>query len=168
MGLIRKLAVKGYSKELKQMLNDLSKLSTEQVARILIMAVWLRANLAIEGNLSTIENENGDLNPELHSYPIILKEIEEWISIYNKKGLQHRSFTFLIWVHTLRCIIRPELSDLAKQMWDILLRSKPNWERLVIEFRDGDIQAGIPHDEVVSTERYAKAILQCLPPKQLS
>jgi hypothetical protein len=168
MGLIRKLAVKGYSKELKQMLNDLSRLNTEQVARILIMAVWLRATLAIEGNLSTIENENRELDPELHSYPIILKEIEEWISIFNKEGLQHRSFTFLIWVHTLRCIIRPELSDLTKEMWDILLRTKPNWDRLLIEFRDADIQAGIPSDEVVSIERYAKAILQCLPPKQLS
>lgn len=113
MGFIRKLAVRGYSKELKQIIDDLSKLSTEQIANILIMAVWFRAMLNIDGNLPVIENEDGELNPELTAYPILLKGIEEWISIFNKKDLQHRSFCFSIWVHTLRSIIRPELTDLA-------------------------------------------------------
>lgn len=168
MGLIRKLAVRGYSNELKQMINDLSKLSSEQIANILIMAIWFRAMLNIDRNLPGIEKEDGELNPELSAYPILLKEIEKWILIYNKEGLQGRSFAFSIWVHTLRSIIRPELTDLSNKMWDILMRSKPNWERLLIQFRDGDIQAGIPYDEVVSIEKYAKAILQSLPPKQLS
>ncbi len=168
MAFIRKLAVRGYSKELKQMINDLSKLSTEQIANILIMAVWFRAMLNIEGNLPAIENEDGELNPELTAYPILLKGIEEWISIFNKEGFQHRSFCFSIWVHTLRSIIRPELSDLVNQMWDILMRSKSNWESALTQFRDGDIQRGISHDVVLRTERHAKAILQCLPPKQLS
>ena len=52
MGLIRKLAVRGYSNELKQMINDLSKLSTEQIANILILAVLFRARL----NIENIEN----------------------------------------------------------------------------------------------------------------
>ena len=76
MGFIRKLAVRGYSKELKQMIDDLSKLSTEQIANILIIAVWLRAMLNIEGNLPVIENEDGELNPELAAYPVLLKGIE--------------------------------------------------------------------------------------------
>ena len=170
MGLIRKLAVRGYSNELKQMINDLSKLSTEQIAIILIMAVWFRARLNIENieNLPGIENEDGELNPELTAYPILLEAVEEWISIFNKEGLQHRSFCFSIWVHTLRSIIRPELTDLANRMWGILMRSKPNWESVLTKFRDEDIQLGISHDEVLSTERHAKAILKCLPPKQLS
>ena len=168
MGFIRKLAVRGYSKELKQMIDDLSKLSAEQISNILIMAVWFRAMLNIEGNLPVIENEDGELNPELTAYPILLKGIEEWISIFNKEGLQHRSFCFSIWVHSLRSIIRPELSDLANRMWGILMRSKPNWESVLTQFRDEDIQSGISQDVVLSTERHAKAILKCLPPKQLS
>ena len=36
MGFIRKLAVRGYSKELKQMIDNLSKLSTEQITNILM------------------------------------------------------------------------------------------------------------------------------------
>lgn len=75
MGFIRKLAVRGYSKELKQMIDDLSKLSTEQIANILIVAVWFRAMLNIEGNLPVTENEDGGLNPELTAYPILLKGI---------------------------------------------------------------------------------------------
>ena len=168
MGFIRKLAVRGYSKELKQMIDDLSKLSTEQIANILIIAVWLRAMLNIEGNLPVIENEDGELNPELAAYPVLLKAIEAWISIFNKEGLQHRSFCFSIWVHTLRCILRPELSNLANRMWDILMRSRPNWENVLSKLRDGDIEHGISHDVVLSTERHAKAILKRLPPKQLS
>lgn len=168
MGFIRKLAVRGYSKELKQMIDDLSKLSTEQIANILIVAVYFRAMLNIEGNLPVTENEDGGLNPELTAYPILLKGIEEWISIFDKKGLQVKSFCFSIWVHTLRSIIRPELSDLANRMWGILMRSKPNWESVLTQLRDEDIQHGISHDVVLSTERHAKAILKRLPPKQLS
>lgn len=168
MGFIRKMAVRGYSKELKQMIEGLSKLSTEQIANILIMAVWFRSMLNIEGNLFVGENEDGELNPELAAYPILLKEIGEWISIFNKKGFQGRSFCFSIWVHTLRSIIRPELSDMSNRMWDILMRSKPNWESVLTQFRDEDIQSGISQDVVLSTERHAKAILKCLPPKQLS
>jgi len=48
MGFIRTLAVRGYSKELKRMIDGLSKLSTEQIARLLVMAVWDRAILNIE------------------------------------------------------------------------------------------------------------------------
>ena len=166
--LIRKLAVTGYSKELKQMINDLSKHSVEQITNILIIAVWFRAMLNIEGKLPVIENEDGELNPELSSYPILLKGIEKWISIFNKKGFQARSFCFSIWVHTLRSIIRPELSDMAGRMWDILMRSKPNWESVLTQFRGESIKHGISHDVALSTERHAKAILQCLPPKQLS
>jgi len=168
MGLIRKLAVRGYSKELNTITDSLSKVGTEEVATILIYAVWLRATLQVERNLPTGENENGNLNPELHSYPIMLSETEKWVSFLNKKGQYTKSFALSIWVHTLRSIIRPELSNVARGMWSILINSKPNWERLLTRIRDEDMQLGISHDVVLKTENYAKAILQCLPPKQLS
>ncbi len=85
MGLIRKLAVRGYSNELNKTIDSLNKLNNEQIARILIYSVWLRSLLEIEGNLSTIRKENGELDPELHKYPILLQEIEKWI-IANKDG----------------------------------------------------------------------------------
>ena len=56
---------------------------------------------------------------------------------------------------------------LAKRIWNILMSSKPNWERALKQIREEDIRSGIPHDDVLNTERHAQAILKCLPPKQL-
>jgi len=52
-------------------------------------------------------------------------------------------------------------------MWDILMRSKSSWENILVELRDEDIQGGRSSDEVLITETHARAILNCLPPKQL-
>ena len=92
--------------------------STEQIPYVVIIAVWIRAGLDIEGNLPVSKNKDGELNPELSAYPILLKAMQGWIPVINKKGLQSAAFCFSIWVHTLRSIIRPELSDLANRMWD--------------------------------------------------
>jgi hypothetical protein len=168
MGLIRKLAVRGYLKDVNRMIDVLSNGTTEQIGKTLMLSVWLRAGLELEGNLPAIESENGNFEPELHSYPITIGAIEKWMSICNKEGLQGSSFALSIWVHTLRSIIRPELSMLAKKMWDILMRSKPDWEMLLNNIRDEDLQKGISDDIVLKNERHARAILKCLPPKQLS
>lgn len=167
MGLIRKLAVWGYSGELNKMIDTLSKLNNEQVATILIYSVWLRALLEVEGNLPTIKKDNGDIDPRLHSYPILLREIEKWVSITKKRGFESRSFALLIWVHTLRCIIRPELLDLTKKMWGVLMNGKENWERLLTQIRDEDIQSGVEEEKIFLAEKHAKDILELLPPKQL-
>lgn len=168
MGFIRKLAVRGYSKELNRMIDILSNFNSEQVGKTLILGVWLRAGLEVEENLPTIENGNGNLLPELHSYPITIEAIEKWMSICNKEGLQGSSYALSIWVHTLRSIIRPELSKLANKMWDILMKSKPDWEMLISHTRDEDLQKGVSDDIVLKNERHARAILECLPPEQLS
>lgn len=167
MGFFRTSVVKVYSKELKHMIDTLSKLNIEQIGRILVMAVWDRATLNMEGNLSVIKNKDGKIDPELHAYPILLMEIERWISRLKKKGLEGRAFCYSIWVHTLRSIIKPELSKLANSMWDILMKSKPSWENILAELRNEDIQRGISSDEVLITETHSRAILNCLPPKQL-
>jgi len=168
MGLIRKLAVKGYSKDLEAMSSSLTQLSPEKVANILIYSVWMRAMLEVERNLPVIEKEDGTLEPELHSYPIKLQEIEKWISICKKRGRTPVSIALSIWVNTLRSIIRPELTDLANKLWDILMRSKPYWEKSLSQMRDNEIESGISQDLILNTEKHAKAILGCLPPKQLS
>ena len=74
----------------------------------------------------------------------------------------------LIWTNTLRCILRPELSDIINEMWKIIMRSRSEWNRFLISFRDTDIKSGIEPELVSKTEKHAKAILESLPPKQLS
>jgi hypothetical protein len=168
MGFIRRLAVRGYSKELKRMIDSFSKLNNEQIPDILVMAVWLRSTLDVEGNLPVIENDDGELNPELAAYPILLKGIQDWMSILLKKDLKFQYACLSIWVHTLRSILRPEISDLANRMWDILMTGNTNWDKVITKLRDEDIQSGVSHEMVLKIERHARAILKCLPPKQLT
>lgn len=167
MGFIRKLAVKSYSKELSMMIDGLSKIDIEQIATILIYSVWLRATLEIERNLPVVEGVNGELDPELHMYPILLEAIQKWMSVLKKNGQETKSFSLSIWVHTLRSILRPELSLEGNRLWDILMSSKSYWEKFLTRIRDEDIQLGIQYEQVINTEKHARAILQCLPPKQL-
>lgn len=167
MGLIRKLAVRSYSKELEEMITMLTKMTKEQIGTVLIYSVWLRATMGVEGTLPEIKEDNGELNPELCAYPISLRNIEKMISLCNKKGLKHRAFGLSIWVHTLRSILRPEMSHLAIRMWEILMNSKSNWEVLLEQIRDDVIQSGSQHDFVINVEKHTRTILQTLPPKQL-
>ncbi len=114
MGLIRKIAVKSYLKELDNFISLLSDTNPEGLAQILIYSVWLRAMIEVEGNLPTIKGENGKLVPELNSYPIKLAGLEKWQSLMNKEKQNQKSLVLSIWVHTLRSIIRPECVVSAK------------------------------------------------------
>ncbi|MBW2341879.1 MAG: hypothetical protein JRF50_16300 [Deltaproteobacteria bacterium] len=172
MELIRKQSVKRYSRELNEMIETLNQLTTEKIATILIYGVWLRATLgiegdSIEGNLPVLVGENGEFDPELQMYPLLLSAIEDRMSFFNREGEPAKSFSLSLWVHTLRSLMRPELSTLARKMWSILMSSKPVWETSLKQIREENIQSGIPYDDVLHTERYARAILKSLPPKQL-
>ena len=172
MELIRKESVKRYSRELNEMIETLDQLTTEQIATILIYGVWLRATPGIEGdliegNLPVLVGENGELDPELEMYPLLLSAIENRMSFLDREGEAVKSFSLSLWAHTLRSLMRPELLFLARRMWNILMSSKPDWERALKQIREEDIQSGIPYDDVLNTERHARAILKSLPPKQL-
>jgi hypothetical protein len=52
-------------------------------------------------------------------------------------------------------------------MWEILMNSKSNWEMLLEQIREDEIQSGSQHDFVINVEKHARTILQTLPPKQL-
>jgi hypothetical protein len=123
--------------------------------------------MEIAGDLPALVGKNGELDPELHMYPPVLAGIQDRVFSLNIKGEKIKSFSLSVWLHTLRALMRPELLLLARRMWNVLMSSKPNWERALKQSRDEAIRSGIPHDDVLKTERHAQAILQCLPPKQL-
>jgi hypothetical protein len=52
-------------------------------------------------------------------------------------------------------------------MWNILMTNATHWDEAIIKLRDEDIERGVPSEMVLKIERYARAILKCLPPKQL-
>jgi hypothetical protein len=167
MELIRKESIGWYSREFSAMIETLDRLTTKRITAVLIYSVWLRAAMEIGGDLPALVRENGALDPELHMYPPVLAGIQDRVFFLNMKGEEIKSFSLSVWVHTLRSLMRPELLLLARRMWNILMSSKPNWEKALKQVREEDIRSGIPHDDVLKTERRAQAILKCLPPKQL-
>jgi len=172
MNIIRKLAVRSYKKELIQLTDVLSTFSEEKVATFLIYSVWLRSILQNEGHINPIKHLdpskiNIDLEPELHAYPFMLKDLENTISFLDKQGETSKSSTLGLWVHTLRSIIRPELNDKINNLWELIMKSKRYWnEKLEIIYKE-DIQLEIEKEFVENTLNLSEEILKCLPPKQI-
>ena len=168
MGKIRKLAVRSYRKELKNFIEILEEIGIAKVSNFLVYGAWIRVMLEIEEKLPTFKEEDGSINPELHSYPILLDSIQKWASSFLKQnGHKGKWLGLSIWIHTLRGILRPELMPLVKQMWDLLLESKPHWDESLKILREEDLSLGIESSMVNKTEIYTRKILNTLPPKQI-
>ena len=171
MGLIRKLAIKGYEHELAKFIQLISGLSNEQLARFLVFGTWLRAILQSEGHLHFDKSEEIRFSEELHSFPIVLQNMERTIAFIKKEARgedgEAKAGVLSIWVHTLRSIIRAELNSQARAMWDHLLKGKPYWDRCLVDLRDEDLKIGMRPNTVAQTEKLSRAILQTLPPIQL-
>jgi hypothetical protein len=167
MELMRRESIGWYSSEFSVMIETLDRLTTKQITAVLIYSVWIRAAMEIAGDLPALVGGTGELDPELHMYPPLLAGIQDRVFFLNMKGEEIKSFSLSVWVHTLRSLMRPELLLLARRMWNILMASKPNWETALKQMREEDVRSGIPHDDVLKTERHAQAIFKSLPPKKL-
>lgn len=172
MGIVRKLAVRSYRKELKNFIELLKlckrKDGIEGISTTLIFGIWVRAILDIEGLLHTFKEEDGSINPELHAYPMLLGSIQEQANFYaNQPEHIGKYMGLLIWVHTLRGIIRPEIMPEVKQMWDIFMESKPCWDETLKMVRNEDLRTGGNADMVKKIEALTKKIINVLPPKEL-
>ncbi|MFO7980642.1 MAG: hypothetical protein R6V00_07410 [Candidatus Aminicenantes bacterium] len=168
MGLIRFFAVRGYRKELKKFIAILKGIGTPEISNVLIYGMWIRAVLEIDEKLPILKDEDGSINPELHSYPILLKSIQFWVRSFTKHEEHTGKWLGLyIWIHTLRGILRPEIKPLVKQMWDILMESKLYWDKSLKMLKNDDLKIGIDTDMVYKTEQHTKNIISTLPPKQI-
>jgi len=172
MNIIRKLAVRSYRKNLIKFVDILSSLNEDKSATFLIYSVWLRSILQNEGHINPIKyldspNINIDLEPELHAYPFMLKDFESTIRFLDKQGETSKSSALSLWVHTLRGIIRPELNDEIKNLWQLIIKSKRYWNEKLESIYKEDISLGIEKEFVENTLKLSKEIIKCLPPKQI-
>lgn len=169
MNIIRKLAVMSYKKELSQLINTMQKWNEEKVAIFLIYGVWLRSILQIDGHINPLgqQKNNIDLDPELHAYPIMLQNFTNAINFLDKNGKKSQSIVLRLWIHTLRCIIRPELNSEIKKLWEMILNSKKYWDEKLDIIYNEDIRLGMERHYVENTKDLTKKILNCLPPKQI-
>ena len=172
MGIIRKLAVRSYRKELKnfiEILKEFEKAGTKEVSNVLIFGIWIRAILEIDGSLHPfIRDEDGSIDPELHAYPILLGSMQKYATFYAKEdGHTGKWLGLSIWIHTLRGIIRPEIMPLIKQIWEMLMDSKSYWDESLKMIRNDDLRMGIEADTVNKVELHTKKLMSTLPPKEL-
>lgn len=166
--LIRKAAVSGYKRDINNYISFLNSLNVTRRSEIFINSVWARAILEIEGNIYSDKNENGKINPELSAYPIRLKSIEDYIRFLNKNQYGNKAIPLKIWTNSIISIMRPEIAVQAISMWDILMETKSEWEKLIQFCYNEDISLGISEDFVNETKKHAQAILDTLPPKQIT
>lgn len=167
MGIIRRMAVREYANEMKEYLYSLAETDNESVGVILIYSVWLRAMLEIENNLPTLVTNDGQINPQLSGYPILLREMKKWQKYFNKNGHKSKSFVLNIWVYSLRAIIRPEVAPIAVEMWKLLMRSQQYWDQLIETIKNEDRQLGVRDDKLEKVENHARNILHTLPPNRI-
>jgi hypothetical protein len=172
MNFIRKLAVKSYRKKIIHFTDVLSTMDKKQLANFVAFSVWIRSMLQVEGHINPIKRVNPssddyDLNPELHAYPFMLKDFENFIRFLNKQKQKSKSMALTLWTYTLKAIIRPELNIEINNLWQLLMTSREHWDEEIKLMHAEDIELGIDTDKVDKTSKMAKEIIKCLPPKQI-
>ncbi|PKK82986.1 MAG: hypothetical protein CVT49_11010 [candidate division Zixibacteria bacterium HGW-Zixibacteria-1] len=162
---IHKAAVKGYKRELEDLINIYSKLDKEQLADYLIMSVWTRAGMQNEGLFKYPDGTKNDF-PYLSAYPIMMSEFEKIIKAFRKRGLNTEVVAMSIWVHSLRGLLfESELKNEFDKLWQLLMTTKDLWDKFLTKFYNEDKDRLDP-EMLSKTMALSKKILNNLPPKQ--
>lgn len=164
--------IKSYKEEICNLTKLLNKPKFKKHRIVFVVySSWIRAILQIEGHLNPMriypELTESDLNPELHEYPSMLREVEENMQFFEEKGQPQKAMLFELWLHTLRAIILPELKPQIIELWNLLLTSKEAWDEQLEHFTNEDIRLGIDREFVRKTRSLAGKILESLPPKEI-
>lgn len=171
MGLIRKLAVRSYRKELINFIETLKIFKSsgvKEVSNVLIFGIYTRAILELDGFLYNTKEEDGSIVPELIAYPLQLDSVQRHVNSYAKEGGHEGKVVGLaVWLHTLRGTIRPEIMPLVREMWDMLMEGKSYWDESLKTFRNEDLRLGIDADTINKVEAHTRKIMSTLPPKEL-
>jgi hypothetical protein len=172
MNFIRKIVVKSYKKELIEYKMSVSGVGGKELSDFLIYSVWLRSVLQIDGVINPLRYVDSsyneiDLEPELHAYPLMLKDFQMYIKILKKQKQTSKALVLELWMHTLRSIIRPELNCEIRILWEIFLSSNKYWDESLKKIIDEDIQFGIDKQMVQRILKLSKEILEKLPPKEI-
>lgn len=171
MGIIRKLAVRSYHKELINFIETLKTFKSfgeKEVSNVLIFGIYTRAILELDGFLYTTREDDGSIVPELIAYPLQLEAVQRYVNFYAKEGGHEGKVVGLaVWLHTLRGTIRPEIMPLVREMWEMIMESKSYWDESLKTFRNEDLRSGIDVDTVNKVEAHTRKIMSTLPPKEL-
>ena len=160
---IHKVAVKGYKKEASHLINIYSKIDKEELADYLVMSVWTRAGMQIEGHFEFPDGQK-DLSPDISYYMGF--QFEKIVNGFKKRGLIQEAVAMSIWVHTVRGLLyNSEMGEEFNRLWQLLMTTSNLWDKHLDGFYYEDKNKLNPK-KLNDTMVLAKEILKNLPPKR--
>jgi hypothetical protein len=161
---IKNSAIKTWQKELENFIDVFSTLSDEERANYFIWGVKTRAGAQIEG-MFLLPDGTSNKSVELIAYPIMLEQFEGLVKYLDRNVGPVEAAGVVIWVHTLRGIIHPELRPLAKQMWENIMQTQHLWNGLMRKHYQLDVESGIDVGKLKATYTLASDIIEQTPPR---
>jgi len=114
--IIDRWASRRQKSEIQSVISILAEMSKDEMAELLVVTHHVKVGMQLEGNnvMSPF-----DLIIKRPDFPLLLVNL---VKKYKQEGNTTASAAFMVWAHTMRAAVRPELLPLARQMWRELSR----------------------------------------------
>ncbi len=130
MGIFQRFINNRYKKEIKNYTNFLNKKDDDFISTWLAEAILFRVDLENEGTLSSTKLEDGSICPELIGLVPLWSSLQECLNVLGKRDNERTSFMILsLWYYTVMSLIKPDLLNAGKEMWNELKRGLNNADR---------------------------------------
>jgi len=162
LGLFQRFLNKKYKKEIKNYTNFLKEHGDDFISTWIAEAILFRVDLENEGTLPSTRLEDGTICPELIGLVPLWGSLQECLNLLNKKDNERTSYMVLsLWYYTVLSLIKPDLLNEGKDMWNELKRGLKN--------ADSELKRIIAkrYSDNSSPRMRAFDILKEVPPKQL-
>lgn len=162
MGFFENILTKNYKKEINNYINFLKNQGDDFISTFLAEAILFRVDLENEGTLPSTKLQDGSICPELIGLVPLWSSLEECIKTLKKNNEKTSYMVLNLWYFTVLSLIKPDLLNEGKDMWNELSRGLKNANielKRIINKRY--------HNDPSSRMRAFK-ILNILPPEALS
>jgi hypothetical protein len=140
---VQKASVDAMRDDLERFARSLEGASSQEAADVLMMATLVRLQLEKSGQLVPSAFSPMHSSDSLEADLLPLK-INRFISDMQKQGKMELAAGAMVWLHTARVVVNPELRLLGRTMWKELQRGLPAID--LSHIQDGIRLGHLPHD----------------------
>lgn len=125
---IQMAAVKAATEDLSRFKAGLVGMTKEELGQLVALAHLMGSKLAREGVLPQLDDDflaNCDLmgQESIDKEPMLA--MGNIIRIYQKENMNQSALGIMVWLHSLRAVVYPEIRQLGREMWVELARGFP-------------------------------------------
>ncbi len=161
--IFQKPLINSYKNEINNYTAFLKEHDDNFISTWLADAILFRVDLENEGTLPSLRLEDDSICPELIGLVPLWSSLQECLNVLGKSDNERTSFMILsLWYYTVLSLIKPDLLNDGKEMWNELKRGLKNTDdeiRRIIAKRYSDNP---------TPRMRAYDILRKLPPKQFN